>query len=402
MRLTHCSGLLAVALSVALIASACAPAATPTPAAPAAPRPQTAPAAPAAPPAAAPQQPATAAPTPIFRAPTPTPAAAQQVRRGGTLVTSHFIDPAHLDMVQHVSVEMLQPMAPAYSTLVQFDPDDTEKLAPDIAEKWDISKDGLTYTFTIRKGIKFHDGKPLTSKDVKWTLDYYRGVNPNKGMNGRKKDHVYMVADVQAPDDNTVVVKLNEPAFAFLHLMATAYMSIAPEGYKDGDFRTKENGTGPFKMVRYNRGSSFEYERFKDYFMPGLPYLDGVKLLIIADNSTRLAALRTGRLDLISPVWDTLTPSQARVLKEQMGDRIVIGQNNRLQAAYVAFGTQPGSPFVDARVRRAFSLAVDRDEANKILTEGQGLVGGLFPPGAGVPLDELKKLPGYRQPKGPD
>ncbi|MBI4307370.1 MAG: ABC transporter substrate-binding protein [Chloroflexi bacterium] len=408
-RLAH-RALTLVALTGLLLA-ACAPATAPAPAAPAARPPQApAPAAPAAPaPTAAPAAPAAparpaATPTPIFRPATPTPGSTtQQARRGGVLVTTHFVDPAHLDVIQHVSIEMHQVMGPAYSTLLQFDPDDNEKIIPDVAEKWQVSNDGLTYTLTLRKNVKFHDGKPLTSKDVKWSLDYYRGVHPNKGMNGRKLDHVYMVKDVQAPDDYTIVIKLKDPAFAFPHLLATeSALDIAPEGYKDGDLRAKENGTGPFKMVRYQRGSSFEFERFKDFYIPGLPYLDGIKFLIIRDDSTRLAALRTGRVDLYSPVWDRLTPSQARVLKEQMGDRIVIGQNNRLEAPYVAFGTQPGSPFVDRRVRRAFFLAVNRDEANQILTEGKGLVGGLFPPGAGTPLDEVRKIPGYRLPHDQD
>ncbi|MDP2953504.1 MAG: ABC transporter substrate-binding protein, partial [Chloroflexota bacterium] len=263
-----------VSLTLVLIVASCAPAATPTPAAP----------------------PVTSLAPTATPATVPTPAAVTP-KYGGILKTNNRGDPAHLDLTQIKSYASVHPLIPVYSMLMQTEPKDATKLTTDLAEKWELSPDGKVYTFSLRNGVKFHDGNPLTSADVKYSFEHYR--NPPKGVIIQLKTALDNVERIEAPDASTVKFTLKQPQGSFLEVTSAPFMVIYPKHLLEQDpniMKKKVVGTGPFRLKDYNRGVNLELERNPDYFVNGRPYLDGVQRYIISDPAAIMSALRTQRI----------------------------------------------------------------------------------------------------------
>lgn len=396
----------ALAGSLALIVASCAPAAAPTsapvPAAPAAP-PAAAPAAPAAPAAAPPAARPPAAPTPTpVRAAVPAAPAAQQPKYGGVLSISIGADPPSMDLHQEVTAAVVHPIGPVYDGLVQIDPQNPAAVIPDLAERWETSKDGLTYTFYLRKGVTWHDGKSLTSADVKYSLDRIR-LQPAPMKASPRKATFEPIAGVEAPDDYTVKVTMKRPFPSFMVNMVTAYLSILPKHVieREGDMRKAVVGTGPFKYAEYTPGVSHKLVKNPNYWNKGTPYLDGLTYHIIVDETSQIAAFRTKRLQVI-PRWPPVSPAGVRVL-QSLGDQVKLHRNGDFLVLPLFINPSVGV-WKDPRVRQALNLAVDRQEANNQLAAGRGFIGGLMPPYGewAIPQDEVLKRPGYRQPKDQD
>ena len=213
-------------------------------------------------------------------------------------------------------------VAPLYSTLLQIDPYSYPKIIGDAATDWKISPDGLTYTFKIRPGIKFHDGSPLTAADVKATYD--KIVFPPAGTRSVRKVHYTAVERVDAPDAATVVFKLKFPSASLLTNLASPWNVIYPKKYLDKDpnhFMKNAVGSGPFKFKSYTRGSTFEGERNPDYLVKDRPYLNGYKFFISTETSVRAAAIRSGRAYI---EFRDLPHSEADAIKKQLGDKVVV------------------------------------------------------------------------------
>src|SRR5262245_49174132 len=209
--------------------------------------------------------------------PGPAPAA-ETPRKGGVLLAVIGADPPSLDPHQESTFANIQLVAPLYSLLLQIDPYNYPKIIGDVATDWKISPDGLTYTFKLRQGIRFHDGSPLTSTDVKPTYD--KIVSPPEGVASVRKEAYTAVDRIDAPDPTTVVFKLKFPSASLLGNLASPWNVIYPTKYLDKDpnyFKTNVVGSGPFKFKSYTRGSTFEGERNPDYFVKDRPYLDGYK-----------------------------------------------------------------------------------------------------------------------------
>src|SRR5438128_8229772 len=222
--------------------------------------------------------------------------AADTPRRGGVLLAVIGADPPSLDPHQESTFANLQLVAPLYSTLLQIDPYEYPKIVGDVATEWKVSGDGLSYTFKIRPGIRFHDGSPLTAADVKATYD--KIVFPPAGVLSIRKNAYTAIAAVEAPDAATVVFKLKFPSASPLNNLASPWNVIFPQKYLDKDpnwFKTNVMGSGPFKFKHYTRGSTFEGERNPDYFVKDRPYLDGYKFFISPETAVRAAAVRSGR-----------------------------------------------------------------------------------------------------------
>src|SRR5438128_2522712 len=222
--------------------------------------------------------------------------AAETPRRGGILLAVIGADPPSLDPHQESTFATLQLVAPLYSTLLQTDPFDYPKIIGDAASEWKSSPDGLTYTFKIRPGIKFHDGAPLTAVDVKATYD--KLLSPPAGTRSIRKNSYSAVTSVEAPDASTVVFKLKHPSASLLENLASPWNVIYPKKYLDRDpnyFMKHVVGSGPFKFKSYTPGSTFEGERNPDYFIKDRPYLNGYKFFISTETSVRAAAIRSGR-----------------------------------------------------------------------------------------------------------
>ena len=208
----------------------------------------------------------------------PTPAQTGETpRRGGILLVAIGADAPGLDPHQEQTFATLQPTSPLYSTLLQIDPYGYPNVIGDVASEWNISPDGLTYTFKIRPGIRFHDGSPLTSVDVKASYD--KIISPPEGVRSIRATFYAAVANVEAPDPGTVVFKLKYPSASLLSSLASPWNVIFPKKYldKDPNYFKKNNpiGSGPFKFKSYTRGSTFEAERNPDYYVKDRPYLNG-------------------------------------------------------------------------------------------------------------------------------
>ncbi len=323
-------------------------------------------------------------------------AAADTPRRGGVLLAVIGADPPSLDPHQESTFATLQLVAPLYSTLLQTDPYAYPKVIGDLATEWKIAPDGLTYTFKIRQGVKFHDGSPLSAADVKATYD--KIVSPPPGTRSIRKNTYSAIATIEAPDPSTLVFKLKHPSASLLDNLASPWNVIYPKKYLDKDpnyFMQHVVGSGPFKFKNYTRGSTFEGERNPDYFVKDRPYLNGYKFFISTETSVRAAAIRSGRAYI---EFRDLPNSEVEAIKKQLGDKVTV-QHTPMTGQFGIAINNTVKPFNDERVRMALTLGIDRYTGGKVLFPLTGLkdVGGPMRPATewALPEVELLKLPGY-------
>jgi peptide/nickel transport system substrate-binding protein len=334
-------------------------------------------------------------------------AAQDKPRSGGILNWYVYGDPGRLDIHTESPLSVQQAVAGVYSGLLHHDPDDPTKIVGDLAERWTVSPDGKTYTFQLRKGVKWHDGQPFTATDVKASLD--RVLTPDFKSPRCGSMLKPVVASVEAVNPLTVQINLKFAAAPFVEYLGSAWCRIVAKHVLDkfgNDLSRPEAqiGTGPFKFKRYERGSVIEWEKNKDYFIPGLPYLDGVKQFVLVGGPTQLAAAKAGRIHL----WDTWPPlrkTEADELRRARGDEVDISQNSIATLALIYLHTQK-PPFNNPDLRRAVNLAIDRQDLVSKAFEGAGVACALLDPKLfgdfALRLDELQKLPGCRQPKDQD
>ena len=322
--------------------------------------------------------------------------AAETPRRGGVLLAAIAADAPSLDPHQEQTFATIEMVAPLYSTLIQIDPLSYPKIIGDAASEWKIASDGLTYTFKLRQGIRFHDGSTLTAADVKATYD--KIVFPPDGVRSIRKNAYGAIATIEAPDPSTVVFKLKHPSASLLGNLASPWNVIYPKRYLDRDpnyFKANVVGSGPFKFKSYTRGSTFEGERNPDYFVKDRPYLDGYKFFISPETSVRAAALRSGRAWI---EFRTMPLAEVDAIRKQLGDKIVV-QDTAATGLFGIAMNQTAKPFTDIRVRKALTLGVDRYTASRVLYPIASLkdVGGLMRPGTEFASSEseLQKLPGF-------
>jgi len=322
----------------------------------------------------------------------PAPPAEESPRYGGVLTAYLETDPPNFDLHQNSSWVALHPVAPCYNQLVQFDPHDHTKIIPDLAEGWEVSPDGKTYTFYLKRGVRFHHGKPFKAEDVKASFE--RIIWPPRGVVSLRREAFAAVDGIETPDDYTVKFVLKRPSPSLLPNIAQGWNAIFPKDLLDakGDMKSEIVGTGPFKLKQYVRGVSIELVKNPDYHVPGRPYLDGIKFYIIPDPNTAMSALLTGEILIFRPYFvPDLTPITGQAASQIAIERTV-GTLSR-----VVYLNARVKPWDDPRVRLAASLAIDRDEAVKVLTKGNGAVGSMMHPGGSwaLPEDELRRIPGF-------
>jgi peptide/nickel transport system substrate-binding protein len=296
--------------------------------------------------------------------------AAEQPSRGGELT---FVVPASgfpsMDAHRETTFAVIHPLRPFYSLLIKANPanpGDPTDFVGDLAEKWTVSRDGRVYTFTLRPGVKFHDGSRLTARDVKASLD--KIMFPPPGVPSSRRAMYSMVEAIEAPDDTTVVIRLKFASAAFIPALANPYNWIykADVLAKDMDWYTKNvMGSGPFKFKEYVPGSHVAGVRNPDYYESGKPYLDSYQALFMKDQAPQVAAVRGGRA-LIN--FRALPPKTVEDLKRALGDDLVV-QESTWNCALLVTPNHLFKPFDDPRVRRALSLALDRWQASKVLSE---------------------------------
>jgi peptide/nickel transport system substrate-binding protein len=291
-----------------------------------------------------------------------TPLTAQAPRRGGILSAMLIENPPGFSIHESATIASVWPVAPCFSNLVIFDPlkqvDTAETVIPELAEKWSWQDNYRNLVFFLRRDVKWHDGKPFTSRDVKYTFDVVRGAPdaPAKLRLNPRKDWYANVEAIEAPEAHTVVFRLKRPQPSLLLMLASGYSPVYPAHVSLNDLRQRCVGTGPFKLKQYLPGSVVEMERNPDYFVPGRPYLDGIRYTIITERGTRMAALQTGRLDVSQPL--EMTRTMADTLKKAAPSLVVrvIGQNGSDNVVL----NHKRAPFENPAVRRAVNFALDR------------------------------------------
>lgn len=232
------------------------------------------------------------------------PAYAESPKHGGTLTMLEFTNPSALCTIATTSAATAIVHSKIFDSLLEFEGPDM-KPKPGVAESWSSSPDKLTWTFKLRKGVKFHDGHPMTSADVKFSMEKIVGVFHSRGAKLMK-----LVKSVEAPDDYTVVFKLKSPVPFFLTSFEPGEAPILPmhilgsQNIKDkklvrqSPFMQHPIGTGPFKLVEFKKGSHIILERNPDYWMAGRPYLDKIVYRILPDDSARVIAMEKGEADV--------------------------------------------------------------------------------------------------------
>jgi peptide/nickel transport system substrate-binding protein len=293
-------------------------------------------------------------------------------------------------------------MKPCYSNLVVFDQlkaqETVDTVVGELADRWSWQDNYRNLVFFLRKNVTWHDGQPFTSKDVKYTFDVVREAKdaPAKLRLSPRKDWYANVEAIEAPEPHTVVFRLKRPQPSLLLMLAAGYSPVYPAHVPVAELRQKCVGTGPFKLKEYVRGQSIELERNPSYFVPDRPYLDGLRFLIITDRGTRLAALQTGRVDAFVPL--EMTKAMADTVKKH-APTLVVAETGQLGSDNIILNHKR-APFDNVTVRRAISLAMDRQASVQTVRHGGAVVGAALmskPYGSwGLLEKDLRTLPGYR------
>ena len=346
--------------------------------------PTTAPAAPAGLPTAKPAVVATSAAVAPPAAATQPAAVAKEPKRGGTLKLGINQESATIDPHKSKDVAGTQIKGLVYSQLLKYY--HGRQLVPDLAEKYEVVND-TTYAFTLRKGVKFHDGSDLTAADVK--ASYERILDPANGS--QVFVHMKGIESVTAKDDLTVEFKLKAPQATFLAALGLTGNYIAQKKKIDAgaDFEQDAVGTGPFKLASRSISVETKLERNPNYFLPNLPYLDGISLRPIFDDPARMNALYSGDVDIVTYVnW-------AAMAEIEKNPKYILQSNKEDGFVMIEFRVdQP--PFDDVRLRQAVSYGIDRDAIIKTAASGRGkpAYGGVIPSwlwGYGKDLEETYK-----------
>src|SRR5438105_3991689 len=321
-------------------------------------------------------------------------------KRGGTLRLAFGVTTSNYDLQQGGNTNVLCQM---YSTLVRLNPvDGLKTIVPDAAESYQIAPDGLTYTFTLRNGIQFHDGTPLTADDVVAT--YNRMMFPPQGVVSLLKDRYSAVAKIEAVDPRTVKFTMNEPSAIFMLLLTDTTQGIYAKKTLEANNNDLRKvlvapGTGPFMFKEYKDGEKWTLVRNPNYWNKELPYLDGLELIHAAAWSDRGTAVLTNQADMSWNVSKETWDEGARRTDAMRTNRVTTF------GAYQVIINTRQKPFDDPRVRRAVHLALNRQgliEAFK--TQEQIDLSRWVPHGGefATPRDTIATLPGYRSDKTQD
>lgn len=317
-------------------------------------------------------------------------------KSGGVLRRANDENPPSASLHEEGSNIVTTPFVPVFNNLVTFDATKAiskpDQLVPDLATSWSWSADNKTLTFKLRKGVKWHDGKPFTAADVKCTWDAVTGKREGVLRRSPRRAWYSNLQEIVVEGEDTVSFKLGRPQPSFLGFFAAGWSVVYPCHVEGRQMRQMPIGTGPFMVKSFEPGKMIRLVKNPNYFKPGRPYLDGIDMPIIPSPSTRSLAFVAGETDIYTPSATLLAEVKAKV-PEAVCD---VG----LSYAYTQLIINRSMPpFNDVRVRRAMALAIDREAVIKVKGAGLDRLGGeLMPPpeGAwGLDKAELASIPGY-------
>ena len=328
------------------------------------------------------------------------PARAQ--KQGGVLKLYTLDSPASISILEETTVFAQRPMMGVFNNLVMFDQDakqnSLQSIVPDLATGWSWNEDGTELTFPLRHGVKWHDGKPFTAKDVQCTWDLLTGKSSDKLRLNPRKDWYRNFEEVRPNGDYEIAFRLKRPQPSFLVLLASGVSPVYPCHVPAREMRTHPIGTGPFKFVEFTPNELIKVARNPDYWKKGRPYLDGIEYTVVRNLSTAILAFIAGNLDMTWP-YSVKIPL-LKDIRSQAPQAICELAPNNVSSNLIVNHDAP--PFQNPELRRAMALSLDRKAFIDILSDGQGDVGGVMQPPPegiwGMPPDILQTLPGY----GPD
>jgi len=296
-------------------------------------------------------------------------------KQGGSMIVTYKDDVSTLDPAIGYDWQNWSMIKSLFDGLMDYKPGTTE-LVPDLAESYEISDDGTVFTFKLRQGVKFHNGRELTAADIKYSIE--RVVNPAtqspgqgffasiKGFDEMASGSATELSGVTTPDDHTVVFELTRPDATFLHVMALNFSFAVPkEAIEEfgADFATHPVGTGAFKLREWTLGQRVVFERNPDYYREGVPYLDEITFEIGQEPTVALLRLQRGEVDILG---DGIPPAQfAEVMADPANEGLIV-EGGQLHTGYVTMNvTQP--PFDDVKVRQAVNMAINKDRVVRII-----------------------------------
>jgi ABC-type transport system substrate-binding protein len=280
-----------------------------------------------------------------------------------------------------------------YSRLMDYKPG-TAELIPSLAESFEVAPDGQTYTFKLRSGVKFSNGREVVAKDVAYSIA--RAVNPKtqgpgagffgsiagfEDVSGGKAD---LLSGIETPDDSTVIFKLSRPDATFLHVLAINFASIVPQEAVDaaaGDFGKKPVGSGPFVLKDWVIGQKMVFERNPDYYDKQVPHIDKFTVEIGQEPMVALLRLEKGEVDIAG---DGVPPAKFLEVKNSPEGADILVDGNQLHTGYITLNVKV-KPFDNVKVRQAVNMAINKERITRILN-GRALA-------ANQPLPPL--MPGY-------
>ena len=334
----------------------------------------------------------TPAPTAAARAaPTPLPSGAP--KHGGIVRMAAYADTKDWDPLGSASLSSVISYSQLYNQLLQFDTVDTNAVAPDLAESWEINDDGTIYTFHLTDGVMWNDGTPLTVDDVLYSMLRYGNPCNGAGRSGLWRTYVVPleVVDreardctvtnandaIRVVDDKTIEFHLAFASGAFIKFLAIDYVKILPKHLLEQgiDLNQAENilehdsGSGPFILEEYQSGNFYNVNRNPDYFKDGLPYFDRIEHYIITVPSTGQAQIEARQIDMANAAESNFTATEYYALEQRT--------NGDYVAHDIAGGATRGlmlnikrEPFDNHLVRQAINLAVDRQKYNERALHG--------------------------------
>jgi len=329
---------------------------------------------------------------------------AQAPKAGGILNATLIEAPPSFSIHEEATIGAVWPVMPCYNNLVLFDPlkkqESLNTIIPELAERWSWQDSGKSLVFFLRKDVKWQDGQPFSSKDVKHTFDTVReapGITAKLRVNPRQRWYEN-VASIDATDPHVVIFRLKRPQPSLLLMLASGYSPVYPAHVPLAELRTKCVGTGPFKLKEVRPGELIEYTRNPDYFVQGRPYLDGIRYTIIKDRATRYSAIQAGRQDVPYPleIAKTIAESVKRAAPHLV---LIDNTTNVYDSVFVNF-TRP--IFKEPKIRTAINLAIDRKGYVQAGRQGAAIAGGVMLPKPygvwGLPEAEQAKIPGFGDP----
>src|SRR5215470_3569376 len=324
-------------------------------------------------------------------------------RNGGKFVSVGNEEIPFYDMHQTSLGGIYAAVAPAYNCLIRTSPYDPKgrEIMPELADAWEVSDGGKTITFHLHKGVKWHDGIPFSSTDVKYTIE--RIMNPPQGMvSPRGPVFNALIERVEAPDSDTVVVYGKGPSALLLPLFASGHNMIIPKHIVEPDpvnaLKTRVIGTGPFRLKEPPTTSLWKYERNPAYFKKGLPYLDEIEIHIITDPQAMVAALLSKRVYWSDVFAHANMDRDLATSTVQQNSNLIHSANPGLVVSHLTLQSEK-PPLDDLRVRQALSEAVRREAISELGNQAGAVGTGVYPLGSWtMPREMRAQLIGY----GPD